>query len=126
MDAAGNVIVSRPPPSAKQLIALVSRELIPFGKAATIAAILRHGGYSCSFKAPSTGRVAISWYLTPKGAHLAKAKQKPVLIAAGNSSTAANGILRRYLAAQLLLRAVSRASRVVNYLQAFASAQTRS
>ena len=33
-----------------------------------------------SFSAPSAGHLVISWYLVPKGAHLAKAK-KPVLVA---------------------------------------------
>ena len=40
----------------------------------------KHGGYSFSFIAPSAGRLVISWYFVPKGAHRTKAK-KPVLVA---------------------------------------------
>ena len=57
--------------------------LSPKGKPAKIAAILKHGGYSLSFKAPSAGKLTYSWYLVPKGAHLSAAK--PVLIASGSA-----------------------------------------
>jgi hypothetical protein len=120
VDAAGNVIVSRPPPSAKQLIALVSRELIPFGKAATIAAILRHGGYSCVVQ---SAKHRPSGDLVVPDSQGRPSRQSQTEAGADRSRKQHK---RRYLAAQLLLRAVSRASRVVNYLQAFASAQTRS
>lgn len=37
--------------------------LVPRGEAATIPALLEHGGYVFSFHAPAAGRLLISWYL---------------------------------------------------------------
>jgi hypothetical protein len=70
-------------PSTSAIKALLLKALTPKGKPAKIAAILKHGGYSLSFKAPSAGKLTYSWYLVPKGAHLSAAK--PVLIASGNA-----------------------------------------
>ena len=63
--------------------AALSSVLKPRGKAAKIGRLLKHGGYSFSFTAPSAGRLVIDWYLVPNGAHVAKAK-KPVLVASAN------------------------------------------
>jgi hypothetical protein len=51
--------------------------LVPGGKLAKIGVLLRHGGYSISFNAPSAGRLAIFWYLVREGAK----RKQPVLIA---------------------------------------------
>lgn len=50
----------------------------PSGKAAKIPALLK-SGYRFTFKAPSAGKLQMTWYFLPKGARLAKAK--PVALA---------------------------------------------
>jgi hypothetical protein len=74
---------SRPASSAPTAVvvlpvrAALSRVLVPGGKLAKIGVLLRHGGYSISFNAPSAGRLAILWYLVREGAK----RKQPVLIA---------------------------------------------
>jgi hypothetical protein len=72
-------------PSQAQVLAALSAALSPHGKNAKIGALLKHGGYTFTFTAPSAGVVAISWYFVPTGAHLTKAA-KPVKLAAGHAS----------------------------------------
>ena len=71
----------RPPvtPTAAQLKKSLSVALVPHGKSAKIAAILRAGGYTVSFKALAPGKAGIRWYLVPPYAHLAMGKnEKPL------------------------------------------------
>ncbi len=75
--------------SAAQLRSLLERLLVPSGRNAKIARLLEHRGYSVSFTALSAGRLTISWFLVPKGAHLASAK--PVLAAIGSVGSPAPG-----------------------------------
>ncbi|HTB69514.1 MAG TPA: hypothetical protein VK707_00845 [Solirubrobacteraceae bacterium] len=75
--------------SVAELRSLLGRLLTPSGRNAKIAQLLKHKGYSLSFSAPSAGKLTISWYLVPKGAHLAAAK--PVLAARGSVSSPAAG-----------------------------------
>jgi hypothetical protein len=42
--------------------ALLLKTLVLHGAGAELGAVLRHGGYSFSFVAPSSGRLAVSWY----------------------------------------------------------------
>jgi hypothetical protein len=70
-------------PSVAQVKAALSSVLKPRGKAAKIGRLLRNGGYSFSFAAPSAGRLVIDWYLVANGTHGAKAK-KPVLVASAS------------------------------------------
>ncbi len=74
------------------IIATLSR-LAPTGKAAKLTALLKAGGYSFSFQAPSAGTLVISWYQVPKGAHVS-AKAKPVLVATGRTSFSKAGRAR--------------------------------
>ena len=67
-------------PTTGQVKAALVKALAVSGRAARIAQLLKHGGFVLTFTAPSAGHLVISWYLVPKGAHLAKAK-KPVLVA---------------------------------------------
>lgn len=83
-----------PAPTAAQIKALLLKQLAPVGKLATIAALLKHGGYSFSFNAPSAGRLVVSWYQVPNGAHLASGKPKPVLIATGKASFTKPGTVK--------------------------------
>jgi hypothetical protein len=64
-----------------QMAALISG-LIPSGKTAKIAALLKSGVFSLEFKAIEAGKATIDWYEVPPGAKLAKSKAKPVLVAA--------------------------------------------
>ena len=70
-------------PTMAQVKAALRSVLKPRGKAAKIGRLLKHGGYSFSFTAPSAGRLVIRWYLVRKGAHVATAK-KPVLVASAS------------------------------------------
>jgi hypothetical protein len=81
VDLSGNAVVGSAIPTAGQIRTLLGKQLIPHGKTAKIGALLKHGGYSFSFTAPTAGRVVISWYLIPKGAQLARRKPRPVLLA---------------------------------------------
>jgi hypothetical protein len=75
--------------SAAQLKALLVDLLAPKGRNAKIEALLEHEGYVASFNALSGGQIVISWYLVPKGGHLATAK--PTLVARGSVSFTAAG-----------------------------------
>jgi hypothetical protein len=78
--------------AAAQITALLAGQLAPSGRAAKVAALLRSDGFTMSFKAPEAGTVVIGWYYLPPGAKLArKAKPKPVLVAAGRRTFAAEG-----------------------------------
>jgi hypothetical protein len=71
-------------PSAAQIKRSLSAELVPHGKAAKIAAILRAGGYTVSFKALCAGNAELKWYLVPPHAHLTTGKTpQPLLVATG-------------------------------------------
>jgi hypothetical protein len=55
--------------------------LAPHGAAARIAKLLRRGGYTFSFAAPSSGKLVIDWdYAPPRKRHARK--PKPVRVAA--------------------------------------------
>ncbi len=75
--------------STAQLRSLLDKLLAPTGKNAKIGALLEHGGYALSFDALTAGQLAISWYLVPKGAHLARAKA--VLVARGHVTISTTG-----------------------------------
>lgn len=92
VDSAGNVVVGvSPAPTARQVKALLLKELAPSGRAAKIRAILHRGGYSFSIRARGAGRAVISWYYVVKGAHIARGKPKPVLVATAKKTFTAAG-----------------------------------
>ena len=73
-------------PSAAQIKNSLLAALVPHGKSAKIAAVLRAGGYTTSLKALAAGNAAVHWYLPPH-ARLTKGKnRKPLLVAIGNVS----------------------------------------
>jgi hypothetical protein len=76
--------------STAQIAALLGQQLIPSGKAAKIAAMLKAGGFTRAFNALEAGRAVIDWYQVPPGAKLAK-KAKPILVAAGQMTFSAAG-----------------------------------
>jgi hypothetical protein len=84
---------SKATPSMAQLTAALLGALIPRGRAAKIAVLLRAGRYPARFRALTAGTVTISWYFVPKGARVAKAKPKPTLIATGRARASTPGTL---------------------------------
>jgi hypothetical protein len=82
-------------PTPAQIAAAIRRLLAPSGKAATIAAILKAGGFAFGFNAPGPAKLTISWYQAPAGAHLTgTTKPKPVLVATASVSAATAGRLK--------------------------------
>ena len=73
-----------PPVTSAQIKKSLSVALVPHGRSAKIAAILRAGGYTVSFKALAAGNAEIDWYVVPPHAHLTVGKKgKPLLVATG-------------------------------------------
>jgi hypothetical protein len=56
------------------------RLLTPTGRTAKIEVLLSRGGYSFLFGAPGAGRLVVSWYFLPRGAHISRTAAKPVLV----------------------------------------------
>ncbi len=80
-------------PSDAVLAATIVKELAPSGKNASIAKLLKNGGYRAQFKLQVAGTAVIGWYYLPKGASLSKKSKKgpkPVLVAAGKASVSAS------------------------------------
>jgi hypothetical protein len=71
----------------------IKKQVIPMGKSAKLVALLKAGGFSFSFNAPTGGTLLILWYEIPKGAHLS-AKAQPILVASGKATFAASGAQR--------------------------------
>ena len=67
---------------AAQVEAALSQVLKPSGKGAKTEAILKAGGYSFSFTAPSAGKLVIDWYATQRGKHVLVASGSEVFYAA--------------------------------------------
>jgi subtilisin-like proprotein convertase family protein len=78
--------------TSSQIAALLAGQLIPSGKTAKIAALLRRGAYTVAFRALEAGSAVIDWYEVPSGAQFARnTKAKPILIASGGRTFAAAG-----------------------------------
>jgi hypothetical protein len=76
-----------PLPSAAQIAAQLSKELVPSGKSARIGVLLKRNGYARAITGLEAGTVRIAWYRVPRGATLAsKSTHKPLLIAAGGAT----------------------------------------
>ena len=60
---------SPPKVTSAQIRALLATALGAHGRRATIGALLKHGGYSFAFAAPSAGRLVISWHRAGKHGH---------------------------------------------------------
>ncbi len=70
--------------SSAQIKAQLLAQIVPSGKVAKIASLLKLGSFSLAFSALEPGSLTIGWYQLPPGAKLARrARPKPVLIAAG-------------------------------------------
>jgi hypothetical protein len=82
----GPVVRAATGPSSAQVKAAVSKVLKPSGKAATLKAILKAGGYSFSFTAPSAGRLVIDWFATVRGKQVLVASASVVFHATGKAT----------------------------------------
>jgi alpha-tubulin suppressor-like RCC1 family protein len=78
-------------PTIAQLKAGLLSQLTPKGKAAKLASLAKKKSYTLAFKALSAGKLSISWYFLPKGAHISRTA-KPVLFASGQLSFSAPGV----------------------------------
>ncbi len=72
----------------RSIVAALDKAIAPSSKTADLATLLKAGGLTVLFKAPTAGTLVISWYEVPKGAHLSKAK--PVLLASGQAAFVMN------------------------------------
>ncbi len=77
-------------PSAAELEHLLARQLVPSGRAASLAALRRRGGLRLRFALPAAGTLTVKWYLASPGAKRGKAKHKPTLLAEGHATLAAS------------------------------------
>ena len=90
--AHGGVPGRRSPANSAQITALLAGEIAPTGRSARIAALLKRGGFTISFRALEPGTAAIDWYEVPHGSKVAKnTRPKPVLVGAGRLRFAAAG-----------------------------------
>jgi hypothetical protein len=78
------------------LHALLLGHIVPSGKTLHIPALLKAGAFVVTFKAPTGGKVVIAWYMVPLGARLGRARHrpKPVLVATGQLSVSAAGMVK--------------------------------
>ncbi len=77
-------------PSAAELERLLARQLVPSGRAASLAALRRRGGLNMRFALPRAGTLTVKWYLASPGSKHGKAKRKPTLLAVGHATLAAS------------------------------------
>jgi hypothetical protein len=70
-------------PTSTQILAALQMLLSLSGKHANIGQLLKHGGYSVSFSAPSAGQLLISWYLAAKGPSVTSARSRVLVAGAG-------------------------------------------
>ncbi len=70
-------------PTNAQITALLKKYISPAGKPAKIGQILAKG-YTFTFRAPAAGRLVMTWFQVPRGAHLTVAK--PVVVASAKAS----------------------------------------
>jgi PKD repeat protein len=82
----GPVVAAAVGPSAAQVKAALSKLLKPSGKSAKLKAILKAGGYSFSFTAPSAGKLVIDWFATVRGKQVLVAAASVVFNAAGKAT----------------------------------------
>jgi hypothetical protein len=67
-------------PSAAVVLADLSRELISAERGLSLKSVLKHGGFTFSFTAPTAGTLELFWYAPVKLAHGSSKKAKPLLV----------------------------------------------
>jgi hypothetical protein len=88
VDNVGNVIIGKAFPTAAAVRAFLRRLLAPMSKRARITALLQNHGYRFSVRAPSAGRLVISWHTRARSAGRA------VLVASANTRFARSGAVK--------------------------------
>lgn len=73
-----------------ELERLLARQLKPSGKAASLAALRRHGSLSMRFSLPDAGTLTVKWYVPASGSGHGKSKRKPTLLAEGHATLTAS------------------------------------
>jgi hypothetical protein len=76
------------PLSATVILAALRQELTRAQQGLRLSAVLKSGGFTFSFTAPSAGKLELLWDVSPKAAHGSAKKSKPLII--GRSSMAFN------------------------------------
>jgi hypothetical protein len=94
VDDAGDILVATRTPTGTQIRRLLLKALAPPARTATIGALLKHGTYEFSFRAPSAGNLADTWYLVSANAHPVRSKPTPLAIAIGTATSDGPGALR--------------------------------
>ena len=92
--SAPTAVVTPTGPSAAAIVAALKTVLAPRGKASRIPALLHARSYKFWFAAPGAGRLALSWYFLPKGAHLtgaSKGHPSPIKVATVTASLSKAG-----------------------------------
>jgi hypothetical protein len=97
-----------------QIRELLTKEVVPFGKRATIALLIRHAGLVLPFEALEAGTADVNWYAwTARQQSAGNTHSKPVLVASGQLVFRAPGmkLMRIHLTARgkRLLRGAKRA-----------------
>jgi hypothetical protein len=76
-----------------EIRALLRGELAPRRGAATLARVLKSGGYTIAFNAPEAGAAVVKWYRPAPKAHLGKKrKAKPIAVASGTLTFSEAGV----------------------------------
>ncbi|MBV9421903.1 MAG: hypothetical protein JOZ98_03255 [Solirubrobacterales bacterium] len=87
--AHGGATHGTPRVSAAQLTAIIRRQITPSPRAASIAQLVEHRGFSLRFRAPEAGRAVVRWYGAPAGPRLPESwrfRPSPVLLASGQTA----------------------------------------
>jgi Regulator of chromosome condensation (RCC1) repeat/Putative Ig domain len=77
-----STVIAAARPTRSQLSASLRSQLTPKGSAARLSRLAARKSYSYRFNALSAGKLTVSWYFLPRGAHISR-KVKPVLFASG-------------------------------------------
>lgn len=94
VDDTGHILVATRTPTRTQIRRLLLQALGPLPTTATIGALLKRGSYEFSFRAPSAGKLAESWYLVSADTHPVDSNPAPRAVAIGTATSAGPGKLR--------------------------------
>jgi hypothetical protein len=88
---------------AESALAEIRRLLLaylkPSGRAASIRALVKHGGVTVSFKESVAGSLSVGWYEVPSSAKLARARRPtPIRVAFGRATFSAAGVVNLEIA----------------------------
>jgi hypothetical protein len=73
------------------ILAALDKGILPTGRSARLAALLKTGRFARLFQSPAPGSLVIAWYTIPKRTHSRKKSKPPLLVATGRAIFAAAG-----------------------------------